>query len=63
MKNDSKITKFGKFLRKISLDEFLQIWDILCGRILVVGPRPPIMTDVLPPPISATLNYNINQNY
>jgi lipopolysaccharide/colanic/teichoic acid biosynthesis glycosyltransferase len=41
MKNDPRITKFGKFLRKTSLDEILQIWDVFVGRISVVGPRSP----------------------
>ena len=42
MKNDPRITKFGKFLRKTSLDEILQIWDVFVGRISVVGPRSPL---------------------
>ena len=42
MKNDPRITRFGKFLRKTSLDELLQIWDIFVGRISVVGPRSPL---------------------
>ncbi len=47
MKNDPRITKFGKFLRKTSLDELPQIWDIFCGCISVVGPRTPIMSEVV----------------
>ena len=46
MKNDPRITKFGKFLRKTSLDELLQIWDIFVGNMSVVGPRPPIQREV-----------------
>ena len=42
MKNDPRITRFGKFLRKTSLDEILQIWDVFVGRISVVGPRSPL---------------------
>lgn len=41
MKDDPRITKFGKFLRKSSLDELPQIWDIFIGRLAIVGPRSP----------------------
>lgn len=46
LKDDPRITKFGKFLRKTSLDELPQIWDIFVGRLSIVGPRPPIPSEV-----------------
>lgn len=46
MKDDPRITKFGKFLRKTSIDELPQIWDIFLGRMSVVGPRSPLPMEV-----------------
>lgn len=38
--NDPRITKIGNFLRKTSLDELPQVWDIFVGRLSIIGPRP-----------------------
>lgn len=37
---DQYITKVGKFIRKFSLDELPQIWDIFVGKMSIIGPRP-----------------------